>query len=194
MDRQNIFEGKLVRLRSPEPSDAPIHFEMDASDTEVARNAYFIPFPLSDLQAQNNAKEWAEQSGKNDQYRFAIEAISSGELVGMINSQNCDPRNGTFSYGLALFTPYHRQGYGSEAIILLLRYFFMELRYQKVTVGVYGFNQPSIGMHEKLGFVREGHLRRTVFTAGTYYDEVIYGMLREEFQAKFSDYWHKNLI
>jgi RimJ/RimL family protein N-acetyltransferase len=77
-----------------------------------------------------------------------------------------------------------RKGYASEAILLVLRYYFLELGYQKVTATVYSFNTPSISLHERLGFQPEGRVRRTVYTQGQHFDELIFGMTREEFEAQ----------
>ncbi|HEX5943871.1 MAG TPA: GNAT family protein, partial [Anaerolineales bacterium] len=63
----------------------------------------------------------------------------------------------------------------------VLRYYFRELRYQKVTIMIYSFNERSIRLHEKLGFKLEGRLRRMVYTNGTFYDELFFGMIIEEF-------------
>src|SRR5438552_3298130 len=54
-----------------------------------------------------------------------------------------------------------------EAIQLILRYYFGELRYQKVTVYVAEFNDASIKLHEGLGLHTEGRLRHVVYTGGT---------------------------
>ena len=194
MKKENLFQGQRVRLRSPEPSDAPIHFEIDTAYTNMARASYSIQFPRSLVQAENWAKREAEAEPQNHHYRLAIEVCSSGELVGGINTFHCNLQHGTFSYGLGIFPPYHRQGYASEAIILLLRYFFMELRYQKVGAHVYSFNTASIGLHERLGFTQEGRMRRMFYTAGAYHDEIIFGMLSEEFQAKHRNYWQENSV
>ena len=37
----------------------------------------------------------------------------------------------------------------SGAIQLVLNYYFAELRYQKVTVGIVSYNEASIALHEK---------------------------------------------
>lgn len=65
---------------------------------------------------------------------------------------------------------------------MVLKYYFEELRYQKVTVPVYGFNEASVALHERLGFVREGTLRRMVYTGGAYYDAHWYGLTKEEWE------------
>ncbi|MEZ4860995.1 MAG: GNAT family protein [Caldilineaceae bacterium] len=77
--------------------------------------------------------------------------------------------------------PYWRRGYASDAIKIVARYYFRELGYQKLTALVYSFNERSLRMHEKLGFVFEGRLRRTVYTNGRHYDIIYFGMTREEF-------------
>jgi RimJ/RimL family protein N-acetyltransferase len=76
-------------------------------------------------------------------------------------------------------------GYASEMIIQVLKYYFMELGYQKVTPHVYSFNTSSIQLHEKLGFVKEGQLRSMVYTNGQYHDEIHYGMTKQEFIERF---------
>ncbi|HMA35504.1 MAG TPA: GNAT family protein, partial [Chloroflexia bacterium] len=60
---------------------------------------------------------------------------------------------------------------------------FDELRYQKLTVHVYSFNTPSLRLFEQLGFQLEGRLRRTIYTAGQYFDECIYGLTAAELAA-----------
>jgi RimJ/RimL family protein N-acetyltransferase len=67
--------------------------------------------------------------------------------------------------------------------MLVLRYFFEELRYQKVTVHTQGNNTPSIRLHERLGFRLEGCLRRMAYTQGQFHDELVYGLTIEEFRA-----------
>jgi RimJ/RimL family protein N-acetyltransferase len=178
----NIWEGAKVRLRAVEPADWEQFFAWD-HDSETARRAYFIPFPRSAVAS----RQWAEQSANempvDDAYRFAIETLEQ-ELVGTLNTNNCDRRQGTFSYGIAIGAEYWRHGYASEAITLVLRYYFRELGYQKVTVHIYDFNEPSIRLHERLGFQHEGQLRRMIYTDGTYHDDLLYGLTAEEFAER----------
>lgn len=77
--------------------------------------------------------------------------------------------------------PFWGNGYGREAVTILLRYYFRELRYQKVVALVYAFNERSANFHQKLGFQLEGQLRRMVYTNGRYYDSLYFGMTAEEF-------------
>ena len=56
-------------------------------------------------------------------------------------------------------------------------------RYQKVNAEVYAFNEPSMRLHERMGFTLEGRLRRMIYTGGEYHDALFYGMTREEFES-----------
>jgi RimJ/RimL family protein N-acetyltransferase len=38
-----------------------------------------------------------------------------------------------------------------------------------------------IRLHERLGFRREGCLRRMIYTDGQYFDDLIFGLTAEEF-------------
>lgn len=177
------WAGAQIRLRAVEPADWETHFLWD-QDSETARSLDVVHFPHS----QEAVKRWAEraslQEGKTtDDFDFEIET-NAGEQVGAIGTHHCERRAGTFSYGVAIRAEHMRKGYASEAILLVLRYFFHELAYQKVTAHVYSFNAPSIALHEHLGFQLEGRLRRMIFTHGQRFDELLYGMTREEFEAQ----------
>jgi len=47
---------------------------------------------------------------------------------------------------------------------------------------VYSFNDASARLHESLGFRLEGRLRQMGFTNGQPFDELHYGLTREEFE------------
>ena len=179
MPGHNIWQGERVRLRAIEPEDWPVYNEWN-QDSDVARDCYWVPFPKSREATKKWVNDLALELPKNDAINMVIENLA-GEFVGNINTHSCDPRSGAFKYGLAIRREHWRKGYAAEAIRLVLRYFFQELRYQKVTVEIYAFNVASINLHEKLGFVHEGHMRRMYFTNGQYHDSCILGMTCEEF-------------
>ncbi len=178
----NIWQGRRVRLRAVEVSDWEAHFKWD-QDSETSRALDKVWFPRSTEKAKRWAEEAAVRTPQNDQFFFQIETLTN-ELVGSISTHDCEPHNGTFSYGIAIRPEYQRQGFTSEAIALVLRYYFEELRYQKVNAGIYGFNEASIQLHQKFGFVQEGRLRRMIYTQGKYEDLLIYGMTAEEFAGR----------
>ncbi len=180
----SIWQTKRVTLRAVEPSDVETFQQWNADD-EVARLCYEIPFPRSMARTQKHVEALTQAEPENDSYRWIIEN-RDGVAVGNINTHDCARRHGTFSFGLAVARKHWRNGYASDALRLVLRYFFRELGYQKVNSGVYEFNEASILLHERLGFQREGCIRRMIYTKGRYWDHILCGLTREEFeQAEF---------
>ena len=177
----NIWQGETIRLRALEPSDADAFFEWDL-DTEMARFLYRVPFPQSREEVRRWTREGSTKAPENDEVSWVIETLD-GVMVGSINTHRCERRYGTFQYGVAVMREHWRKGYASEAIKLVLRYYFGELRYQKVTAEVYEFNEASIKLHERMGFVLEGRLRKMLYTDGKYWDVLVYGMTDEEFNG-----------
>ena len=177
----SIWQGERVRLRAIEPSDWEAYFAWNQDD-EQARGVSNIPFP----QSADAVRQWAQQEAtrkpEGDAFRFVIEN-EAGEVVGDLTTHHCDARVGSFSYGITVRREHRRLGYAIEAIALALRYYFRELRYQKATVSIYSFNEASARLHESLGFQLEGRIRRTVFTEGQHFDELVYGLTAEEFAA-----------
>jgi RimJ/RimL family protein N-acetyltransferase len=183
--KPNFWEGKRVRLRAVEPADWE-HFYLWNDDTLFARVTDRVWFPQSREAVKRWAAEQALSVPKNDAFRWVIEDLA-GAFVGTINTHNCDRREGTFRYGLAIIREHWRKGYASEAVRLVLTYYFHELAYQKVNVEIYDFNQGSVVLHERLGFQHEGRQRRMGYTRGAYFDWILMGMTREEFDALLAE-------
>jgi RimJ/RimL family protein N-acetyltransferase len=182
----DIWRGRLVRLRAVEPGDWETHFAWD-QDCDMSRSLDHVWLPSSAEHARRWAEDAARRTGEDDEFAFEIEALSDGAFVGHIAVNRCDRRIGSFSYGVATLAERRRSGYAAEAILLVARYYFQELRYQKMNAQVYSFNEASLALHEKLGFVREGTLRRMVYTGGRRYDLVEFGMTDDEFTARYPD-------
>lgn len=76
---------------------------------------------------------------------------------------------------------YWGQGYGSEALTLLLNYAFLELNLHRVYLRVFSFNEKAISLYHKLGFMHEGRSRQTLFRNGQWYDILHMGILQDEY-------------
>ena len=180
----NYWQGTRIRLRAIEPADAEIIYQWN-QNSERARNLDFVwpPSSRASVDAWTHAQSLKHM--ENDQFRWIIETLQSIP-VGSIDTHSCNPRYGTFGYGIDIAPEHRRKGYACEAIRLVLRYYFEELRYQKVTVPVHSYNTASIYLHEKLGFKLEGTHRHMGFTRGGYFDVLWYGLTVDEFQSMIS--------
>jgi RimJ/RimL family protein N-acetyltransferase len=182
----NLFVGRLVRLRAYEPRDAETLFR-HSQDTEISRRDAAIRWPKS-LAAISQGLESSTEPRSNDDASLAITTLDD-QVVGGIDVQSTDRRNGTFSIGIGLSDrSAWGKGYAKEAMLLVLRAMFHERRYQKCNISVYAFNARALGLYGRLGFQEEGRIRRTYFTAGEYHDEIHLGMTREEFDALYAEW------
>lgn len=178
----SIWTGSRVRLRGVEPEDWEQFHGFD-QDSLSARSADIARPPRSEAGTREWAEETSTRKSSGDDVQLAIENLE-GDLVGSMAISGSDPRAGRFSYGLAIGREFHRRGYASDAIVLLLRFMFGERRYHKAEADVYAYNEASLGLHDHLGFQREGLLRDHEFFGGRHYDVVIFGMTADEFAER----------
>ena len=180
----SVWAGTRVHLRAFTLADAAAYQAWD-HDSDQARVLCEVPWPRSPESARRWAEQEAERGATGDNVRFVI-ADAEDQAIGDITTHDCDPRVGTFSYGISIASAHRGQGYATEALGLLLRHMFHERRYQKAWVVIHAFNAASVALHERLGFTREGQLRRMTFTRGEYHDQFVYGLLREEWEASWT--------
>jgi RimJ/RimL family protein N-acetyltransferase len=178
---ENYWQTGKIRLRALEPGDAESFYRWN-QDTDTSRLLYQVPLPGSLEAVKRWVQEQSLRGGENDEYNWVIET-TVGEFAGSIGTHHCDRRHGNFKYGIGILEAHRRKGYAGEAIKLVLRYYFNELRYRKGVAEVYGFNEPSIRLHENLGFTLEGRLRDMIYSDSRFHDLLVFGMLAEEFNT-----------
>lgn len=174
----SFWTGTRIRLRGIEADDWAA-FMRFAVDEERLGDA--VRPPRSGEGHRAWAREQAAAEPDGDCFRLAVEALGTGEMVGAVSSNHADPQSGRFEYGVTVGADHRRKGYAAEAVVLLLRYMFAERRYHKCEARVFAYNQGSLALHQRLGFVEERRLRDHVFLAGRHHDLVLLGILADEF-------------
>lgn len=178
-----FWQGTKVRLRAWEPGDAELlcAAQWDSEAIRVLEAGIDPPMSLEAIRA------WIVRDATEPHpnvLRFVIESLD-GDAVGWANLRDWQSPAGTFTFAVRVYGEHQGQGYATEAVRILLRYGFHELRCQKANSVTISSNQASIALHRSLGFVEEGRLRRNAYTDGRYWDEVLFGMTREEFDARY---------
>ena len=74
------------------------------------------------------------------------------------------------------------QGYGSEALGLMVQHGFGTLNLNRISLRVFADNPRAMRSYEKAGFVQEGRLREAHYHDGAYVDVLVMSMLRSEWQ------------
>jgi RimJ/RimL family protein N-acetyltransferase len=188
VDYANYFwQGEKVRLRPLRVEDAEQSY-IDSLDSPSRRLLQLgIELPTSTKALREFMARYADCKDVDGVIVFAIET-HEGVDVGGMSLHSRSQKNGTFGFGISIGAPHRRKGYATDAVRILLRYCFLERRYQKCNSACVHTNAASIKLHEKLGFVREGRRRRQWFLDGQYYDDLLFGLTREEFDQSENGY------
>ncbi|OGQ46671.1 MAG: hypothetical protein A3H42_04230 [Deltaproteobacteria bacterium RIFCSPLOWO2_02_FULL_46_8] len=128
-----------------------------------------------------NHVEWFDSLEEKDTtIIFGIRPIGDKKLIGFCKLVNmhrvCRSAEMQIKIG---DRAYLSQGYGSEALGLLLRFAWDDLNLHRVYCYVFADNERAIKLYEKFGFLREGVMREAAFIDGEYKDIIIMGILRD---------------
>jgi RimJ/RimL family protein N-acetyltransferase len=77
---------------------------------------------------------------------------------------------------------YWNQGYGTEAMRLMINYGFHTLNLHRIWLRVFEQNKRGIRAYEKAGFVHEGKYRQAEYQHGKYQDVLLMSILNDEWQ------------
>ena len=114
---------------------------------------------------------------------FAIENADA-EFVGFCAIDQIEEQSGNFSTVSFVLAPHRRKGHTRHAKHLLLAYMFDERRFEKYNTACAETNTAIVAHLEKLGCVLEGRRRKRLFTNGRHYDELLFGLTRDEWRAR----------
>ncbi len=177
-----FWQGEKVRLRPVRKTDAGKSFATFLDSPSRRALQLGVELPTSVELIEESLEKYRGCKEGDGPILFRIETFE-GEDVGGISLHSRDKRNGVFSFGVVVDRARWGKGYAADAVRILLRFGFWERRYQKCNSACVASNVDSIRLHEKLGFKEEGRRRRRWFLDGEYWDDVLFGLTREEFDA-----------
>jgi RimJ/RimL family protein N-acetyltransferase len=159
----------LYRLSHARPEDAALW-------TYLA----YGPFPDQDAFAR-----WLEERGRSsDPLFFAIVERAGGAAAGMASYLNIVPANGCIEIGHIWFAPPLQKTRGAtEAIFLLMRHAFDDLRYRRLEWKCDALNQASRRAAARFGFAYEGTFRQHMIVKGRNRDTAWFALLDHEWPA-----------
>ena len=177
------FEGETITLRPIELNDVPaLQTILNHPDLAGCRQ---VPWqfaevaPLSCQQLEAIVQSWgaAEKA-----LHLGVERRESEDLIGYGECDwGWDPHCPSASVVIA---PAHqRQGYGTQALRLLLGYLFEYTPAHSVGCWIAEWNVPALRFAAYHQFQENGRMRRAGIRKGSYYDLIVADILRPEWQA-----------
>jgi RimJ/RimL family protein N-acetyltransferase len=173
-----VLTGDLVTLRTVVEGDHGVLFEMDSTLDGWESRSGRPPQPLTRDQWLRHHQQTLED---HHAVRFAIEA--GAQTVGRCDLYGIDEFAQHSQCGIALHESARGRGYGTDALRVLMGYAFERRNLVRVGLHVLASNAPAIACYRKVGFVEEGRLRKSAWVAGAFVDEVVMGLLCEEWSA-----------
>lgn len=169
-----------VRLRIPTIDDVPI---MDSWRINVAEGmGVFNDFGQPFKSQMKTAEEM--RFIEDDHGTMLIERIEDHAVLGSIDWRPAmygpNPESRAWAIGLSLIAAARGQGYGPEAIRLIVDYLFETTPATRIEGSTDIENVASQRALEKAGFTREGIARKAQFRAGELHDLVLYSRLRSD--------------
>jgi len=179
----NLFEGQLTRLVVDDPETIGKALSRWGRDSEYIR---LLDTDQAMMWSSKKFKEWFEKDLEKDQWGenfFMIHTLAEDRLIGFVGLFGIHWHFGDAWVGIGIGERgYWGQGYGTDAMRLLLRYAFRELNLHRVTLGVFAYNPRAIRSYEKAGFRVEGRQRKALHRDGARSDILLMGVLREEWE------------
>lgn len=127
-------------------------------------------------------REYLLNAMKTGSQEFGIRLLNEGRLIGNCGLIKMDSINRKAELGIFIGEEdYLNQGYGSEAIHLLLDYGFGILNLNSIFLRCYAFNTHAARCYEKCGFKYAGRFRQAKIINGEKYDELLMDILAEDF-------------
>jgi RimJ/RimL family protein N-acetyltransferase len=116
---------------------------------------------------------------------FVMVLKETDEVIGFINLWGIKPKNQNAELGILIGRKdLWGQGYGKEALHLLLAYAFDELNLHRVMLRVFATNERAIRAYKSVGFVEEGRMREDIYRGGEWVDSVVMGILKHEYRKR----------
>jgi RimJ/RimL family protein N-acetyltransferase len=173
-----IIKRGCAVLRAIEQKDLPLLKEL-INNPHIEYMTQGSNFPVSDFEQQR----WFETFNRQKDLRLIAETVD-GDAYGYVALLNIDWRNGTACIGGKLKNNKKRiRGDVRDSTMGMLDYAFNEMNLNCVEAYVLEHNGFSILNLKRCGFTQEGLMRSRVYKRGKHCNQLVFSMLKSEFQA-----------
>lgn len=163
-------ENPFVKLRAIEPEDLDILYEIENNTSLWDVGCTNVPYSRFTL--HNYIADCMNDIYTDKQLRLMIEN-ADGDVVGIIDLINFDPRHQRAEVGIVVKSEFRRRGYASSAISRIMRYASNNLHLHQLYVFVDSCNTGSLSLFKTLGFSTEAVLKEWLYKDGKYRDAVL---------------------
>ncbi|MEL7673705.1 MAG: GNAT family protein [Chloroflexota bacterium] len=139
---------------------------------------------LTHAQLEKRRREEAESDESRTGVTFGVRT-KDGALIGSFGINFLSPYHRVANLGAMINEPdYWGGGYGTDALLLLVDYAFGWLDMRRLWLDTMSSNARVLRQMQKVGFTLEARLRSVAIADGQWNDEVVFGLMRDEWPGR----------
>ncbi len=183
-EEEHIFLGSIDHDKDAEIETLWTH---DVDYLRMLNVDFLRPVSAAQLKKRYDAIE-KEQAESNNLLYFTIRLREAATLIGFARLDWLEWAHGSCFLQMGIGEKQNRrQGYGTQALSLLLRYIFSELNFHRVTANVPEYNLAAQSFFARQGFTPEVRRRQALHRDGRYWDLLQMGILAREWGLLHKD-------
>ena len=176
-----MLRGELTGLRAQTDTDIEIFETELLTDVETRIRATGRPWlPVAPGAADSPYRQAQDHDAV---VRFSVVELASGDLAGEAVMSGIDLHNRQAEIGLVLRPAFRGRHLGTDVVRVLCRYGFAIRGLHRLQLETLSDNHAMIAIAVQAGFTREGMTRGSSWVNGTFTDDVIFGLLAEEWRG-----------
>ena len=176
-----VMAGTTFTLRELRAEDAPTLLAMLTTE-EVSR---FISPPPTTVEGFERFIAWTHRERMAGSYAcFAIVPQGMTAAIGIFQVRSLEPGFGTAEWGFAMGSQYWGSGIFAEGARMILDFAFDVIGAQRLEARAAVANGRGNGALRKIGAVQEGLLRRSFLRNGQHHDQVLWGILADDWRLQ----------
>ncbi|KAH8807882.1 acyl-CoA N-acyltransferase [Xylogone sp. PMI_703] len=189
----DLFQSERLLYRAYDaPKDDDFYHSFHANPAVFLNTWKGLPHPITKKTIETIRKLLDDSylcvviCKKSQQGSSTSEAESQPEPIGILCVKSTPAElahNRCGELGIELKVEAHGQGYGTEALRWALGWCFRTANLHRVQLEAYEWNERALKTYRTVGFQEEGRLRQAIWRDGRWWDEIILGILEDEWRV-----------
>ncbi|GHH91569.1 GNAT family N-acetyltransferase [Streptomyces capillispiralis] len=175
-----MLKGDKVGLRARHEDDIPV-LRTELYD-DVVNSARAEAGPWRPIAPGSKDPRLVVDDEADGRVPFSVVELAGGTLIGTATLWGIDTHNRCAHIGLGLLPSSRGQGYGTDVVAVLCHYGFVVRGLHRLQIETLADNSAMLRSAERNGFVREGVLRSSAWVMGEFLDEVLLGLLAQDWK------------
>ena len=172
------LHGQNIFLRALEPED--LEFIYAVENNENIWEVSSTQTPYSKFLISQYLENAQQDIYESKQLRLAICKKEIFDPIGLIDLFDFDPKNKRAGIGIIIQNDFDRQnGYGKEALSLLINYAFHQLQLHQLFANIDTENVASLALFTTFGFEKIGIKKDWNYTNNAFHDEILFQLIKK---------------